>query len=100
MWSRYLFNKVGDNGPIIISVNPALLLGTKMVKEGFNTSGKDVNIGVNTLISLSLDEKHITHSGEYYDNDNQMYSPPQADGLNDQKAEDIVQAIEAVLKNH
>ena len=78
---------------IIIAVNPASLLGTKMVK-GFNTSGNDISIGVNILKSLSLDPEHVHHSGEYYDNDNQQYASPQADGLDDEKAKKIVETME------
>ncbi len=100
MWSRYLSYNLGDNRPIFISVNPGSLLGTKMVKEGFNTAGKDINIGVNILISLALDKEHDSHSGEYYDNDNQMYASLQADGLNYEKAKDVVQAIETALKSY
>lgn len=97
MWSRHMANDLGSDGPVIIAVNPASLLGTKMVKEGFNTAGNDVNIGVNILTSLSLDAEHADHSGDYYDNDNQRYAPPQADGLDDEKAKKIVETIEGIL---
>lgn len=100
MWSRHLANQLGDDGPVIIAVNPASLLGTKMVKEGFNTSGNDINIGVNIITSLSLDAEHANHSGDYYDNDNKRYASPQADGLDDKKASKIVELMEGIiLKN-
>ncbi len=97
MWSRYVANTMGSNGPVFIAVNPASLLGTKMVKEGFNTAGNDINIGVNILTSLSLDDQHLKHSGEYYDNDNQRYSVPQADGLDDEKAKRIVELMDDII---
>lgn len=97
MWSRHLANQLGKNGPIIIAVNPASLLGTKMVKEGFNTSGNDISIGVNILTSLSLDTEHANHSGDYYDNDSKRYAPPQADGLDANKANKIVELIERII---
>jgi NAD(P)-dependent dehydrogenase (short-subunit alcohol dehydrogenase family) len=97
MWSRVMAKTVASEGPVIIAVNPASLLGTKMVKEGFNTSGNDINIGVNILTSLSLDPEHADHSGDYYDNDNKRYAPPQADGLDDEKAKKIVEIIEGIL---
>lgn len=100
MWSRHLAKQLGDNGPTIIGVNPASYLGTKMVQAGFNIPGNDINIGVNILTSLSLDTEHAKHSGDYYDNDNQRYASPQADGLNDEKAKKIVEVIEeSVLKS-
>ena len=97
MWSKHMADKLGEDGPVIIAVNPASLLGTKMVKEGFNTSGNDINIGVNILTSLSLDAEHASHSGDYYDNDNGRYAKPQADGLDSDKAGKIVELIEGIL---
>ncbi len=99
MWSRHLTNQVGADGPVIIAVNPGSLLGTKMVKQGFNTNGNDINIGVDIIKSLSLDHEHADHSGEYYDNDNQKYAPPQADGLDDEKAKKIVESIQTIINN-
>ena len=96
MWSRHMAKEVRADGPIVIAVNPASLLATKMVKEGFNTDGNDINIGVNILVSLTLDQEHIKHSGEYYDNDNQTYAPPQADGLDNEKATKIVEIMETL----
>ena len=96
MWSRHMAKEVGADGPTVIAVNPASLLATKMVKEGFNTDGNDINIGVNILVSLTLDHEHIEHSGEYYDNDNQTYAPPQADGLDNEKATKIVEIMETL----
>lgn len=97
MWSRHMANELKESGPIIIAVNPASLLGTKMVKEGFNTAGNDINIGVNILVSLSLEPEHAEHSGDYYDNDSGRYAPPQADGLDDVKAKEIVKLIEGII---
>lgn len=97
MWSRHMAREVGDKGPLIIAVNPGSLLGTKMVKEGFNTSGNDINIGVNILTSLSLDDEHREHHGEYYDNDNQRYASAAADGLDDKKAQKIVEVIKKII---
>lgn len=97
MWSRHMAKNLVSNSPVIIAVNPASLLGTKMVKEGFNTTGNDINIGVNILTKLALDPEHAEHSGEYYDNDNRCYSLPQADGTNDEKAKEIVAFIEEVI---
>jgi NAD(P)-dependent dehydrogenase (short-subunit alcohol dehydrogenase family) len=97
MWTRFMSQKLGETGPIFIVVNPASLLGTKMVKEGFNTSGNDIGIGVDILVRLSLDSEHEQHSGDYYDNDSKRYAPPQADGLDDEKAKQIVEFMEEIL---
>lgn len=100
MWSNHLANLTStiENKTTIISVNPGSLLGTKMVKEGFNTSGNNISIGVDILTRLSLDPEHIKHSGEYYDNDNQKYASPQADGSDSDKAKKIVELMEKIIE--
>ncbi len=97
MWTRHMGNSFSDNGPVFIAVNPGSFLGTKMVKEGFNTSGNDINIGVDILTSLALDSEHQVNSGKYYDNDNGKYSAPQTDGLDDAKASEMVGLIESII---
>ena len=96
MWSRQLADNLKEDGITVIAVNPASLLGTKMVKEGFNTAGNDINIGVNILTNLSLDEEHLNHSGEYYDNDNKTYAAPQADGLDKEKTQKIIEFMDSL----
>jgi hypothetical protein len=82
----------------MISVNPGSLLGTKMVKEGFHTNGRDVNIGADILVSLAVDAKHASHTGEYYDNDErQGYGPPHKDVLNPKFCQVVVETIEGIL---
>ncbi len=98
MWSRHLANELGE-GPVVIAVNPGSLLGTKMVKEGFGTNGNDINIGVNILKALSLDEKHAGDSGKYYDNDNQTFADPQADGLDETKTEKLIALLNRLNNN-
>ena len=68
-----------------------------MVKEGFNTAGNDINIGVNILVSLSLDDEHREHSGEYFDNDIGAYSAPKADGRDAIKSKKIVSLLEDLI---
>jgi len=97
MWTRHMAKEIGRDGPVLIAVNPASLLATKMVTEGFDTSGNDIEIGVNILISLAFEAEHSNHSGEYYDNDNGRYASPKADGLNDKKAKEIVNTIEGLI---
>ena len=96
MWSRQMAMDLREDGPVMISVNPGSFLSTNMVNEGFNIPGNDINIGVNILVSLTLDSEHADHSGDYYDNDNQTYADPQADGLDSDKAKFIIEMIERI----
>ncbi len=95
MWSRVLALK--DGTPIIIAVNPGSMLGTKMVKQAFGATGKDIGIGAKILVRAALSDEFATASGQYFDNDSRQFAPPHPDALNPQKSEAIVQAIEAVL---
>lgn len=97
MWTRYFANQAKESGPLFIAVNPGSLLGSKMVKEGFGVEGKDISIGADILVSLSLDPELVNASGKYFDNDSGQFAPPHSDGLNEQKIEEVVAAIEQIL---
>ena len=79
-WSIYLADKLKEKQITVIPVNPASLLATKMVREGFNTAGSDINIGSDVLLKLALEPEIANHSGEYFDNDAKKFSvvPPAA----------------------
>jgi len=96
MWSRSMALAHKD-GPAFIAVNPGSLLATKMVKEGFGMSGKDIGIGVDILIRAALSDEFATASGQYFDNDVGQFASPHPDALNQQKSDEIVDAIESVL---
>jgi len=97
MWSRTMALSLGDNGPVVVAVNPGSLLGSKMVKEAFHTSGKDIRIGADILTRAALSDEFADASGKYFDNDSGRFAPPHPDGLNRQKCEEVVRVIEAVL---
>ena len=97
MWSRHMALALKENGPIFIAVNPGSLLGTKMVKEGFGVSGKDIRIGAEILFRAALADEFATASGQYFDNDSGQFASPHPDALDPQKSATIVHAIEAVL---
>lgn len=96
MWSFDMAYKHKDL--TIIAVNPASLLGTKMVKEGFDTDGKDIGIGVRILLALSLDQKYKSDSGKYFDNDSGRFTSPHPDGLSEENISKVVETIESIIK--
>eukprot|EP00980_Cylindrotheca_fusiformis_P001090 scaffold305_cov110-Cylindrotheca_fusiformis.AAC.8 len=99
MWSNYLAAQEKEKYPMIVSVNPGSLLGTKMVREGFGQAGKDVGIGVNILIEAALGEKTFANaSGKYYDNDYRRFAQPGSDALDPLKNEQLVQEMERILE--
>jgi len=97
MWSRTMALSLGKGGPVVIAVNPASLLGSKMVKEAFGVAGGDLRIGAEILCRLSLEEEFAANSGQYFDNDIGQFSSPHPDALNQQKSEEIVGVIETIL---
>ncbi|MCU7830369.1 MAG: SDR family NAD(P)-dependent oxidoreductase [Candidatus Thiodiazotropha sp. (ex Myrtea sp. 'scaly one' KF741663)] len=97
MWSRSMAISLKDDGPAIIAVNPGSMLGTKMVKQAFGVAGGDIRIGAEILIRAALDDEFAAASGQYFDNDAGQFASPHPDALNQQKSEEIVRAIDAIL---
>ena len=100
-WSAYLAQQFKSNGgPVVVAVNPASMLGTKMVQEGFGVEGKDANIGSDILVRAALsDEFGSSASGKYYDNDIRRFSEPHADVRNMKKNEQLVRAMDDVISS-
>lgn len=97
MWSREMAQTIGDNGPVIVSVNPGSMLGSKMVKQAFGVSGGDVGIGADILTRAALDEAFVGASGMYFDNDSGRFASPHPDGLDGRKSREVIAAIKSVL---
>ncbi len=100
MWSRAMALDNGEDGPVVVAVNPGSLLGTKMVKDAFGQDGGDIRIGSDILIRAALSDDFATASGLYFDNDAGHFGPPHPDALDSGKCEAVVAAIEAVLASH
>lgn len=98
MWSRSLALSLKDEGPAIVAVNPGSLLGSKMVKQAFGIAGSDIRIGADILCRAALSDEFSGASGQYFDNDKGQFASPYPDALNPQKSEDLVNAINAILK--
>ena len=99
MWSRNLAEELAPDGPIIVAVNPGSLLNTKMVRETYGPSGKDVGIGVDILVRAALSEEFAQSSGLYFDNDSGQFAPPHPDALDPRKCEQLVQCLDAIMQD-
>ena len=75
-WTRHLAQQTDT---LMCSVNPASLLATKMVSEGFGLAGSDPNKGRDILIRAALSEDFARHlrvqPGAYFDNDLGDFGP-------------------------
>jgi NAD(P)-dependent dehydrogenase (short-subunit alcohol dehydrogenase family) len=98
MWSFAMAQWLKTGGPVIVAVNPGSLLASKMVKEGFGVAGSDLSIGAEILVRAALSDEFAGASGRYFDNDQGRFAPPHPDALDSHKCEEVVNAIETVLK--
>ena len=85
MWSIHLAHQLGDQGPLIIPVNPASFLGSKLVKDAYGLEGNDLGIGADILCRAALSEEFSNASGKYFDNDSGLFKDPHADALDAEK---------------
>ena len=95
MWTNHMATKQKQ---MIVSVNPASLLGSKMVKEAYGINGGDIRIGADILVRAALSDEFAQASGKYYDNDVKAFANPHPDALAASKNEAVVTAIEKVLE--
>ncbi|MEM1262029.1 MAG: SDR family NAD(P)-dependent oxidoreductase [Pseudomonadota bacterium] len=97
MWTRHLAAQLGSNGPVIVAVNPASLLGSKMVQEAYGIAGGDIGVGADMLIEAALSPRFAEATGQYYDNDNRVFADPHRDALDATKNAALVDAIEGLI---
>jgi NAD(P)-dependent dehydrogenase (short-subunit alcohol dehydrogenase family) len=94
MWS---YSMSLSQDPVIVAVNPASLLGSKMVKEAYGIPGKDLSIGAEIIRDAALSKNFERATGKYFDNDAGEFRPPHPDAMNKKKSQEVVDAIESVL---
>jgi len=97
MWSRHMALQSRENNLVIVAVNPASLLGSKMVKEAYGIDGADIRIGAYILVRAALSEEFANANGLYYDNDSKRFAPPHPDALDPRKSAEVVDVIDTIL---
>ncbi|MGF1736782.1 SDR family NAD(P)-dependent oxidoreductase [Photobacterium satsumensis] len=98
MWSRSMGLALKESGPMIASVNPKSLLGSKMVKSAFGIAGSDLSVGADILVRGALSDEFADAHGQYFDNDIGQFGQPHPDALNDQKVQAVMAAMDAALE--
>ncbi|MBQ4832122.1 SDR family NAD(P)-dependent oxidoreductase [Pseudoalteromonas sp. MMG010] len=93
MWSRQLALLIGDDGPIIIAVNPKSFLGSKMVEQAYGVAGGNLQQGADILVRATLSDEFANASGLYFDNDIGQFTAPHPDAVNADKIQKITQAL-------
>ncbi|MEM8924298.1 MAG: SDR family NAD(P)-dependent oxidoreductase [Actinomycetota bacterium] len=97
MWSNHLAARLGADGPAVIAVNPGSFLGTKMVKEAYGSSGKDIGIGADILTRAATSEEFAAASGRYFDNDSGRFANPHPDALDPKRTAAVVDLIDSTI---
>jgi NAD(P)-dependent dehydrogenase (short-subunit alcohol dehydrogenase family) len=97
IWSRVLGIKYRATGPAIIAINPKSLLGSKMVKDAFGITGSDLSLGAEVLCQAALCDAFANASGLYFDNDQEKFSAPHPDALDEQKCQQVMDAIATII---
>ncbi|MEL6493880.1 MAG: SDR family NAD(P)-dependent oxidoreductase [Cyanobacteria bacterium J06623_7] len=96
MWSRSLGLALKDRGVIVVAVNPASMLGSKMVKQAYGVDGGDLSIGAEILVRAALTDEFAAASGQYFDNDTGRFASPHPDALEPQKCEQLMSIIDRI----
>ncbi len=97
MWSMALAEELSERELVVVAVNPASMLGSKMVQTAFGVQGGDIGIGARILVQAATDDSFANASGKYYDNDAKTFASPHPDGLDSGKRRDVVEAIKGLL---
>ncbi|MEO1280862.1 MAG: SDR family NAD(P)-dependent oxidoreductase [Pseudomonadota bacterium] len=97
MWSRHLADRLGANGPMVVSVNPGSLLATNMVRNAYGIAGSDIGIGADILTRAALSDEFADANGKYFDNDSGRFANPHPDALDAGKCERVVRQIETLI---
>lgn len=96
MWSKYLADELGVDGPTVIVLNPGSLLGSKMVKA-LGVEGGDIAIGADAIMRAALEDEFSSASGRYYDNDRHRFADLHPDALNSGKVTQLVRTMDKLL---
>ena len=97
MWSRITGLRIEGKGPVVVSVNPKSMLGTKMVKEAYGVTGSDIGAGVDILRRAALEDEFAGATGLYFDNDSGRFADPHPDALDPAKSRGVDEAIRSIL---
>lgn len=94
-WTRQM--ALAHDDKVFVSVNPASLLGTKMVKEGFGIDGSDIAVGADIICRAAVSEEFRAANGLYYDNDAKCFAPPHQDALDEALGAAIIAQMSQTL---
>lgn len=66
LYSFELAKVLKDSGVTVNSLDPGLLLNTRMVRDAFGDSNRNPELGANAQVRLALDEELDDVTGEFF----------------------------------
>ena len=97
MWSHWMGEQHRQEGPMIVSVNPASFLGSKMVQEAYGIAGNSLQIGADILVKAALSDSFTNAAGCYFDNDAGTFANPHPDAMNQEKCLLLINEMDALI---
>lgn len=97
MWTTQLAKTLVRDGLVLVSVNPASMLGSKMVKSAYGVVGGDIQTGADILVKASISTEFENASGLYFDNDIGRFTNPHPDALIESNRIAIVKQLDKIL---
>jgi len=82
---------------VLIAVNPGSFLATKMVREAYGSSGRDISQGVDILLRAALSEEFASAGGRYFDNDSGRFADPHPEALDIEKGQALLDVMDGML---
>jgi hypothetical protein len=98
IWNNVLAEEYPDH--MLASLNPASMIGTKMVEEGFVVEDKSLDVRASILVEATAGKKLERASGKYFDNDRGNFGALYPDANNMPLCRDFAQKIDAWLAAH
>ena len=100
MWTRFMAQQSTAASPIFVAVNPASMLGSKMVQDAYGVAGGDIQIGADILVKASISDEFATASGKYFDNDIGRFTSPHPHALDDDNCMALSEKIAEIIANN
>ncbi|WP_347860816.1 hypothetical protein U0355_08880 [Salimicrobium sp. PL1-032A] len=94
MWTMELVKEIS---PMMVTVNPKSLLGSKMGKTAFGMDGHDISIGADILCRAALSEEFADASGMYYDNDAEAFGDPHPGAYDEDKCQALMRKLDEII---
>ncbi len=100
MWTRHMASQRSGDDPLVVAVNPASMLASKMVKQAYGVAGASLQKGADILSAAATSDDFSKASGLYFDNDSGNFSEPHIAATDAQKNAAMAQQIDELVADY